>query len=83
MAKDKVKKQIESSHRMGRTEGAVRAGDVLSDKDCLQYISDAILTGFEVDPLVAQEMHRGHMRGKKVLKSLSNYYKNHSKNGAN
>lgn len=76
-----IKKQINASHRMGRIEGSVRAGGVLSDEQCLQYIKDAISTGIDVDPLVAQEMHRGVLRSKKVLKQLNNYYKNHSKNG--
>ena len=78
MKKTDVKKQIDASHRMGRIEGSVRAGDVLSDEQCLQYIKDAISTGLDLDPLVAQEMLRGFTRSKKVEKQLNNYYKNHS-----
>ena len=82
MKKTDVKKQIDASHRMGRTEGSVRACDVLSDEQCLQYIKDAIFTGLDLDPLVAQEMLRGFTRSKKVEKQLNNYYKNHSKYGS-
>ena len=83
MAKEKtVKGIINAAHRMGRIEGSVRAGDVLSDEQCLQYLKDAISTGLDLDPLVAQEMLRGFTRSKKVEKQLNNYYKNHSKYGS-
>lgn len=79
MAKEKtVKGIINAAHRMGRIEGSVRAGDVLSDEQCLQYLKDAAETEMTIDPLVAQEMHRGVMRSKKVLKQLSKFYKNHT-----
>ena len=75
--KNEITEQLEAAHRMGRTEGSVRLGDALTDEQCLKYLSDAELSDMPVDPLVAQEMHAGVMRSKKVLNKLTKYYKRH------